>query len=118
MSEKCPQKIIIMADYSADSYAWDFETGELITPISDYFLNNSQIIELEQDLSKWCEWFDQEIDPFEDNSSFPWKEFHAEGLMLARKLANILSKEGIEIYYQIPYEDPGSKDSEPQRVEV
>lgn len=116
--EKCPQKIIIMADYSADAYAWDFKTRVMITPLLDYFPNNLQIAALEEDLLKWCEWFDRDVDPFEDNIQFPWKDFHEQGITLAKKLAKIVNQHGVEVYYQLPFEDPKGKDSKPQRINV
>jgi len=116
MSEKCPQKIIIMADYSADAYAWDFETGVMITPLLDYFPNDLQLAAIELDLTKWCEWFDRDVDPFTDNKQFPWNDFHKQGRALAQELAKIMSQHGIEVYYQLPFEDPKGKDSEPQRI--
>ena len=118
MSEKCPQKIIIMADYSADAYAWDFKTGEMITPLQDYFPDNPQISVIEEDLLKWCEWFDRDVDPFEENIQFPWQDFHKQGMALAKQLGKVLSQYDIEVYYQLPFEDPNGKDSKPVKVVI
>ena len=113
---KCPKKITIMADYSSVAYAWDFKTGVMIAPVKDYFPNDPQIAAIEKDLLKWCDWFDRDVDPIKENAHFPWKNFHKQGITMAKKLAKIVSKYGVGIYYKLPFEDPKSRDSKPKRI--
>jgi hypothetical protein len=113
---KCPKKIIIMADYSSVAYAWDFKTRVMIAPIKDYFPNDPQIAAIDRGLLKWCDWFDRNVDPIKDNTQFPWKDFHKQGITMAKKLARIVNKNGVEIYYQLPFEDPKGKGSKPKKI--
>lgn len=118
MAEIYPRKILVMPDYAPDAYAWDYETSALITPLYDYFPENAELVKIEEELSRWVDWFDRESDIGTKDSKFPWIEFHQQGLILAKRLARNLTRYGIEVYYQYPHEDLDRKGLEPVKIEL
>ena len=118
MNDKCPQKILIMADYAPDAYAWDYATSDCLGPINEYLPANSELSQLDDELSKWCDWFDKSCTFDGGDPNFPWTDFYEQGMALAGRLAVVLKPYGIEIYYQLPYEDPKGKGARPVRVLV
>lgn len=107
-----PKEIIIMADYGSGAYAWD-EKG--VPYDFENIPNIEGIGEIISELERWQEWFQKgtladkdflQTTPFARN--FPWEEFHAKGLELARRIRRLIDPE-IKLVYSNPVEDPNYK---------
>jgi len=118
MIEKCPSKILIMPDLCADAYAWSLEDHLCIAPLKDYYPKNLELKKIDEELSKWCDWFNKDIDvrPGNKNLNFPWKAFHEQGMNLAKRLAQVMQAHDVEVYYQLPWEDPNGEDAKPFKI--
>jgi hypothetical protein len=104
-----PKEITIMADYGS-AYAWD---DEGCSYDFEDFLDIEGMAAIVQELEEWQEWFETETFtsdpgfPLRDGQArnFPWDEFHAQGLELAKRIRSLIDPE-IKLFYQKPVEDP------------
>lgn len=121
LSDPSPRKklssapqIKIMADYGLNSYDWEHE-GESFD-LYGFFEVHPETESLKKELEEWWARFDR--DTRDNDSDFPWEEFHRKGVELATKLAIVLKPSGVEVYYDRPFEDPKGKESKPFKIEV
>jgi len=106
-----------MPDYAPDAYAWDYDSSHLITPLSDYFPDNPELIAIEDELSKWCDWYDKSFPLDGRNPFFPWADFDKQGMALARRLARVMKQYGVEVYYKFLNNVPAGQTESVVRVD-
>lgn len=107
------RRLRIMPDFGG-AYLWRLgndASSEIDNPIP----NAPGMAALEDELRSWQAWFERECDSGDD-ARFPWSSFHSWGRALAKRLARLVAPEGIEVYYERPYEDPEGRESDPERV--
>jgi len=95
-NEPPPTKLLIMPDYDS-TYAWD-EDGTCMG-LDDFFPNHPQleeIVKLDQKMEVWASWY---WDVDDELREFPWAEFYDHGLMLAKRLVELVKDSDIPIVY-------------------
>jgi len=78
--------IAIFADYG-DAYAWSEGAS---TGLAGLFPGNEKVKAVDHELQLWSGWFWKSLD---NRETFPWAEFHAQGLALATRLHEALPLE-------------------------
>jgi hypothetical protein len=102
--------IKIMADYGIDAYAWAVADpdrsmgGGSCGSLVDYFPELPEVKDADKALADWWLKFacgcNDSCDP-----TFPFEDFHDEGVALAERLAKVIKHTGIRVFYDRPWED-------------
>jgi hypothetical protein len=91
----------VMPDYYS-SGLWDQNEEGAMTELRNHIEVSCEVIALEKDLYKWNQKYDKTISWSNDrpNPSFDRDSFHEEGLMLAKRLKQLMGHNGKVIYFK------------------
>lgn len=77
-------------------------TEGVMTELRDHIETSDEVIALEKDLQKWNKKYDETMNWSNDrpNPIFDWDNFHKEGLMLAKRVKQLMGTNGKVIYFK------------------
>ena len=91
----------VMPDYYS-SGLWDQNEEGAMTELRNHIEASSEVIALENDLHEWNQKYDETISWSNErpNQVFDWESFHKEGIVLAKKLKQLMGQNGKVIYFK------------------
>lgn len=91
----------VMPDYYS-SGLWDQNEEGAMTELRNHIEASGEVIALENDLHKWNQKYDETISWSNErpNPVFDWDSFHKEGIMLAKRLKQLMGQNGKVIYFK------------------
>lgn len=90
-----------MPDYYS-SGLWDQNDEGVMTELRDHIETSDEVIALEKDLQNWNKKYDETMNWNNDRPGpiFDWDNFHKEGLMLAKRVKQLMGTNGKVIYFK------------------
>lgn len=76
------------------------EEQMLYLKASDHVTPTAEVVALEKDIQNWNDKYDKDVKHDGPSPGFDWENFHKEGIMLAKKVKNIMGPNGKVIYFK------------------
>ncbi len=100
----------VMPEYYS-SGLWDQNDEGVMTELRDHIEVSDEVIDLEKDLQNWSKKYDETMSwsSARPNPNFDWDNFNKEGIILAKRVKQLMGHNGKVIYFKET--DPASPET-------